>query len=99
MRSLSAKSPGTSAISLAAAHGGHEPQLHHEAPGDGVDPEELARLMAPFEQGENALTRSSEGAGLGLPIADLTCKGMGGRLKLSSAPGQGLTASVRLPAG
>lgn len=66
--------------------------------GDGVDPDELARLMAPFEQGENALTRKAEGAGLGLPIADLTCLAMGGRLKLTSAPGQGLTATARLPA-
>jgi signal transduction histidine kinase len=55
--------------------------------------------MGPFEQGENALTRKAEGAGLGLPIADLTCKAMGGRLKLVSAPGEGLTATVRLPAG
>jgi signal transduction histidine kinase len=55
--------------------------------------------MTPFQQGENALTRKAEGAGLGLPIADLTCKAMAGRLKLSSAPGEGVTAAVRLPAG
>lgn len=67
--------------------------------GEGLDPAELQRLMAPFEQGENALTRKAEGAGLGLPIADLTCRAMGGRLLLSSAPGQGLTAAVRLPIG
>ncbi len=67
--------------------------------GEGVDPAELQRLMAPFEQGENALTRKAEGAGLGLPIADLTCAAMGGRLKLSSTPGQGMTAEVCLPIG
>ncbi|WP_296598776.1 HAMP domain-containing sensor histidine kinase, partial [Phenylobacterium sp.] len=67
--------------------------------GEGVDPAELRRLMAPFEQGENALTRKAEGAGLGLPIADMTCAAMGGRLRLTSAPGDGLTAEVRLPAG
>lgn len=67
--------------------------------GDGVDAAEIHRLMAPFEQGENALTRKSEGAGLGLPIADLTCRAMGGRLKLASQPGRGLSAMVRLPAG
>lgn len=66
--------------------------------GQGVDPAEIHRLMGPFEQGENALTRRGEGAGLGLPIADLTCRAMGGRLKLESTPGQGLTAKVRLPA-
>ena len=72
--------------------------IHIRDEGEGVDPAELQRLMAPFEQGENALTRKAEGAGLGLPIADLTCRAMGGRLKLTSAKGEGLTATVRLPA-
>lgn len=67
--------------------------------GEGVDPDEIPRLMAPFEQAETALTRKAEGAGLGLPIADLTCRAMGGRLRLISALGQGLTAVVRLPVG
>ena len=65
--------------------------------GEGVDPDDLPRLMRPFEQGENALTRSAEGAGLGLPIADLNARAMGGRLRLTSEPGKGLTATVRLP--
>jgi signal transduction histidine kinase len=66
--------------------------------GPGVDPAEIPRLMKPFEQGENALTRRGEGAGLGLPIVDLLCTAMGGRLELSCAPGEGLTACIRLPA-
>lgn len=66
--------------------------------GVGVEPAELPRLLRPFEQGENALTRRSEGAGLGLPIVELLCTAMGGRLRLSSAPGEGMTAKVRLPA-
>jgi signal transduction histidine kinase len=65
--------------------------------GPGVDPVELPRLMQPFEQGENALTRRSEGAGLGLPICNLLCQAMGGRLRLHSAPGLGFTARVSLP--
>jgi len=67
-------------------------------PGDGADPGELARLLRPFEQGESALTRHGEGAGLGLPICDLTCQAMGGLLKLASAPGQGFSAHVILRA-
>ena len=66
--------------------------------GEGVAPEDIPRLMRPFEQGQNALTRSTEGAGLGLPIVDLLCRAMGGALRLVSAPGQGLTAEVLLPA-
>jgi signal transduction histidine kinase len=67
--------------------------------GEGLDPDDIPRLMTPFEQGGSALTRKAEGAGLGLPIADLTARAMGGRLRLTSAPGQGLTATVRLPVG
>ena len=92
-------SPDGGTVRIAAAEEDGRVEISIRDDGEGVDPAEIHRLMAPFEQGENALTRSSEGAGLGLPIADLTCKAMGGRLKLSSAPGQGLTASVRLPAG
>jgi signal transduction histidine kinase len=67
-----------------------------EDDGQGVDPAELPRLLKPFEQGENALVRRAEGAGLGLSICELTCRAMGGRLKLRSAPGKGLVALVTL---
>ena len=67
-----------------------------EDDGEGVDPAELPRLLKPFEQGENALVRRAGGAGLGLPICELTCRAMGGRLRLQSAPGKGLVAQVRL---
>ena len=67
-----------------------------EDDGEGVDPAELPRLLKPFEQGENALVRRAEGAGLGLPICELTCHSMGGRLKLRSTPGKGLVALVTL---
>ena len=64
--------------------------------GEGVASEDLHRLVRPFEQGENALVRRGQGAGLGLSIVTLLCRDMGGRLVLKSAPGQGLAARVRL---
>jgi signal transduction histidine kinase len=67
-----------------------------EDDGEGVDPADLPRLMLPFEQGQNALVRRVEGAGLGLPICELTCRAMGARLQLTCAPGAGLVARVRL---
>lgn len=69
-----------------------------EDDGEGVDPADLPRLLKPFEQGENALTRRTHGAGLGLSICELYCEAMGGRLTLASAPGRGMTAKVWLPA-
>lgn len=92
-------SPEGGCVRVNAVVDGGEVDILIRDEGDGVDPAELQRLMAPFEQGENALTRKAEGAGLGLPIADMTCAAMGGRLRLFSAPGEGLAAEVRLPAG
>lgn len=65
--------------------------------GEGVDPTDLPRLRLPFEQGQNALTRQGEGAGLGLAICDLACRAMGGQLKLTSERGCGFAAHVVLP--
>ena len=81
----------------ADAHDGYVDILV-EDDGEGVEAADLPRLMRAFEQGENALVRRAEGAGLGLPICELTCRAMGARLKLTSAPGKGLTARIRLKA-
>ena len=65
--------------------------------GEGVATEDLPRLLRPFEQGENALVRQSNGAGLGLPMAKLLCEAMGGTLAIASRKGEGFTATVKLP--
>jgi signal transduction histidine kinase len=66
--------------------------------GEGVPEADLARILRPFEQGENALTRRSEGAGLGLPIVRLLCKAMKGGFRLRRGAEGGLMATVTLPA-
>ena len=79
----------------AEAHGAYV-DIFVEDDGEGVEAADLPRLMLPFEQGQNALVRRVEGAGLGLPICELTCHAMGARLKLNSSPGKGMRARVRL---
>jgi len=74
-------------------------QIEIQDDGEGVEPQDVERLLRPFEQGQNALTRSTEGAGLGLPIVALLCQAMRGTLRLVSEPSRGLTAQVNLPAG
>ncbi|MDP1643419.1 MAG: HAMP domain-containing sensor histidine kinase [Phenylobacterium sp.] len=66
--------------------------------GPGVAAQDIPRLLRPFEQGENALIRRGEGAGLGLPLAYMLCRGMGGGLALGPGPEGGLKVVVRLPA-
>lgn len=99
LHNAAAFSPEGGTVFMRAQRLGRGVEIVIRDQGQGVDPADLPRLMCAFEQGENALTRRGEGAGLGLPIAELTCKAMGGRLTLASKPGKGLTAGVRLPAG
>jgi len=89
-------SPDGGEVRVRASVEGAMVQITIEDDGDGVDPAEIPRLLKPFEQGQNALVRRTEGAGLGLPICELTCRAMGGRLKLSSEPGKGMVAQVTL---
>ena len=90
-------SPDSGEVRLRVEPQGSFVDISVEDDGEGVEAAELPRLMQPFEQGENALVRRAEGAGLGLPICELTCLAMGGRLQLTSQarPGHG---GARAPA-
>lgn len=87
-----------SRVTVAAHRVGDQVEIRIRDEGPGLDPDDIPRLLRPFEQGGNALTRRSEGAGLGLPIALLLCEAMGGSLDFHSVPGTGLTVLVVLPA-
>ena len=91
-------SPDGGAVTIRARREGDCIELDIQDEGEGVPAEDIPRLMKPFEQGENALTRSAQGAGLGLPIVSLLSQAMGGSLRLRSAPGEGMTAIICLPA-
>ncbi|MDP1738210.1 MAG: HAMP domain-containing sensor histidine kinase [Caulobacter sp.] len=84
-------------VDIRARREGDRVEIEIQDDGDGVDPAELPRLLAPFEQDE-AVSRSADRSGLGLPIARLLAEAMGGDLRLSCRPGEGLTAHVTLPA-
>jgi signal transduction histidine kinase len=65
--------------------------------GIGIPPEQIERIFQPFEQVADHLTREHQGTGLGLPIAKALIELHGGELVLSSQPGAGTTARLRLP--
>jgi signal transduction histidine kinase len=89
-------SPEGSTVRLSGRVVGPLVQLSVSDQGEGLDPAEVPRLMRPFEQGENALVRRAEGAGLGWPVVELLCKAMGGRFEIETARGQGLSAVITL---
>ncbi|ESQ79659.1 HAMP domain-containing sensor histidine kinase [Asticcacaulis sp. YBE204] len=65
-------------------------------PGKAPAPEDLPRLMRPFEQGATEASRTRDGAGLGWAIVRLSCKAMGAAFVVESEPDTGLTAILRL---
>jgi signal transduction histidine kinase len=65
--------------------------------GVGIPHEHLERVLSPFEQVADHLTKENEGTGLGLPIARALIELHGGNLTLSSDLGIGTTVALRLP--
>ena len=66
--------------------------------GCGIPAEHLHRVLEPFNQVEDHLTRENEGVGLGLPLARAMAVMHGARLSLTSEVGVGTTVEIRLPA-
>jgi CheY-like chemotaxis protein/nitrogen-specific signal transduction histidine kinase len=65
--------------------------------GSGMSKEDIARVLQPYEQKLNEITKFSElGSGLGLPITTHLLKLMGSRLNIESAPKLGSTFSFTL---
>jgi two-component system cell cycle sensor histidine kinase PleC len=66
--------------------------------GCGIPADHLDRVLEPFGQVEDHLTRENDGVGLGLPIARALVGLHGGSLMIDSEEQAGTTVEVRLPA-
>jgi len=66
--------------------------------GVGMAAEDIPVALAPFSQVDQSMTRRYEGTGLGLPLTKRLVELHGGELVIESAPGEGTTVTVRLPA-
>ena len=84
-------------IALHASAGDGEVFFAVEDTGRGIPARQLDRIFEPFVQVDPALTRTHEGAGLGLAISRDLARGMGGDISVRSTPGEGSTFTLRLP--
>ncbi len=65
--------------------------------GPGMTGEEAARIFERFYRADPARSRTSGGSGLGLSIVWAIVSAHGGTVTATSAPGEGMTVTVRIP--
>jgi signal transduction histidine kinase len=66
--------------------------------GVGIEPDALPALFEPFQQADASISRQFGGTGLGLAISRKLMALHGGRLEITSQPGEGTTVKAIFPA-
>jgi len=66
--------------------------------GIGIAPEDIPTVLAPFGQIESAMSRKTQGTGLGVPLTKALVELHGGELQIQSTLGQGTTVTASFPA-
>jgi signal transduction histidine kinase len=66
--------------------------------GIGIAPDDISKVLMPFEVVESAFSRKYKGTGLGLPLAKRLVEMHGGTLTIDSGLQAGTRVTVRLPA-
>ncbi|MBO0720284.1 MAG: ATP-binding protein, partial [Blastocatellia bacterium] len=75
-----------------------EVRIRIEDRGIGIDPAERKGIFAPFKRGAAAVAAQIPGNGLGLYLVRRIALAHGGEITVQSAPGQGSTFTLHLPA-
>ncbi len=66
--------------------------------GEGMEESKIKNMLEPFQQEEEFYTRSKEGSGLGLTIAQKLTAVLGGKLNIESKKNHGTIATITFPA-
>ena len=72
-------------------------RIHVRDQGLGMAEHEIPIALQPFRQLDSLLTRTIEGAGLGLSLVKSYCELHGGGIAIRSAPGKGTEVTLRFP--
>lgn len=96
MRNAHEHTPPGTTVRIGSRAAGDVVCIWVEDDGPGIPIEEQERIFDRFSRGQSG-KRATEGAGLGLAIADAIARAHGGRLELDSAPGEGAKFSITLP--
>ncbi len=85
-------------IILSVGRDGGAVQIYVRDTGIGIPPEHVPRLFRRFYRVDKARSRDTGGVGLGLAICKSFVEAQGGRIGVSSVPGEGTVFKIDLPA-
>jgi two-component system sensor histidine kinase SenX3 len=77
--------------------GGDEVRIAVSDRGRGIDAADLPHIFEPFYRGQHAADRQIQGNGLGLSLVQRIAEAHGGRVTVTSVPGQGATFTLHVP--
>ncbi len=89
--------PDEGRVGLHASEEGAALRIEVRDTGIGIAPGDHGRLFVAFEQLDHGIAKRHAGVGLGLALVKRTVDRMGGRVSVTSEPGQGSTFVVVLP--
>ena len=89
--------PDGKQVALSCGRDGGRLFLRVADTGIGIEPDDLSKIMQPFHQVDNSLSRHYEGTGLGLPLTQSLVDLHGATMEIESTPGVGTTVTVYLP--
>ena len=89
--------PHEAAVTVRLTPGPEEVLVEVADAGPGLPPGEAERLFERFYRADASRTRDTGGTGLGLSIVQALVTAHGGRVGVTSAPGEGTTFAVNLP--
>lgn len=89
--------PAAGLVVLELERNGSSAEITVRDTGLGIPADALPQVFERFYRADPARTRDPGGTGLGLPIARWIVEQHGGQIRLTSEPGEGTTAVVRLP--
>jgi signal transduction histidine kinase len=77
---------------------GREVQITVADRGPGIAPKDLPHIFEPFYRGQSVNAATTSGTGLGLCLVERTLRALGGSVTVQSAPGDGTSFTLHLPA-